>query len=53
MKGKALIGKDTFSFKVNPGSFMSFWNKDTSFYYGYTGKKYKKYFLSGVWDRKE
>lgn len=49
-KGKMLLEKDTFSFEINPGSYIVLWNKDTSIYYGYKGKKYKKYFLSEPWD---
>ena len=53
IKGKILINRDTFSFKVNPGSYMVIWNKDSSSYYGCTDKRFKKYFLSGVWDPKK
>lgn len=48
--GTILINKDTFSFRVNAGSYLVIWNADTSFRYGCTDKKFEKYFLSKVWD---
>jgi hypothetical protein len=52
MKGEILINRDTFSFEVNPGSYMVIWNRDKQLYYGCTNKKFEKYFLSKVWDPK-
>jgi len=50
MKGKILINRDTFSFEVNPGSYMVIWKRDKQLYYGCTNKKFEKYFLSKVWN---
>ena len=53
IRGKILLNLDTFSYKVNAGSYIVIWNRDTSFYYGCTDKRYKNYFLSEPWDGKE
>ncbi len=50
--GLMLINKDSFSFSVNAGSHLVIWNADTSFRYGCSDKRFKKYlhnFLGSEW----
>jgi hypothetical protein len=53
IRGEMKINDLHFKYRVNAGSHIAVWNTDTTFRYGYTGKKFEKYFLSKEWDGKE
>lgn len=52
-KGMVKINGLRLSFSVHSGSYFFVSGKDTSFIYGYMGKKYRKLFMSEPWDGKE